>query len=227
LTNTISKKKIEVLPKSNSKREKLFIGSKNIQNQYINIKRLEHRLSKYQLYAPFRAVLSNPTIYEGSLVLAGQKLGELTHPSRYEVEANVSLSEIDFFKKNSLVELYSDATKGRWNGRVVRFGKQIEEKTQSQKLYIRVNSPHLSEGMFVSGSIRTEAIEDVMQLPRKLLVDNRAVYSIIENQLKLIPIEVIKIDGNNMFVRGLENQTNVLAQPVLGAYEGMPVEIIN
>ena len=81
--------------------------------------------------------------------------------------------------------------------------------------------------MFVSGSIRTEAIEDVMQLPRKLLVDNRAVYSIIENQLKLIPIEVIKIDGNNMFVRGLENQTNVLAQPVLGAYEGMPVEIIN
>ena len=131
-----------------------------------------------------------------------------------------------FFKKNSKVNLYSEATNGKWEGRVARFGKKIEEQTQSQKLFISVNSAQLNEGMLLNGYIQSETIKNVMQLPRKLLVDNRAVYIIEANQLQLSPVEVVKIDGNNMFVRGLKDQTQVLAQTILGAYEGMPVELI-
>ena len=217
---------IAEMPEAISAREKLFIGSKNLLNQYLNIKRLEHRLTKYSIHAPFKAVLSNSTIYKGALIRSGQILGELTHPSRYEVEANVSLYEVAFFKKNSKVNLYSEATNGKWEGRVARFGKKIEEQTQSQKLFISVNSAQLNEGMLLNGYIQSETIKNVMQLPRKLLVDNRAVYIIEANQLQLSPVEVVKIDGNNMFVRGLKDQTQVLAQTILGAYEGMPVELI-
>ena len=217
---------ITEMPEAISAREKLFIGSKNLLNQYLNIKRLEHRLTKYSIHAPFKAVLSNSTIYKGALIRSGQILGELTHPSRYEVEANVSLYEVAFFKKNSKVNLYSEATNGKWEGRVARFGKKIEEQTQSQKLFISVNSAQLNEGMLLNGYIQSETIKNVMQLPRKLLVDNRAVYIIEANQLQLSPVEVVKIDGNNMFVRGLKDQTQVLAQTILGAYEGMPVELI-
>jgi len=217
---------IKDLPKTKSSREKLYIGARNIENQHINIKRQEYRLTKYKIYAPFDGVLSSATTYEGALVRSGQKLGDLTHPSRYEVEATVSLYDVPFFKRGNKVQLYSEATQNKWTGTVARYGKTIDEKTQSQKVFITVNSSQLNEGMYLNGSVRTKAITNVMQLPRKLLVNNNAVYVIQDGKLALQAVEVIKVDNNQMFVRGLEDGKAVLAQSLLGAYEGMPVKLI-
>lgn len=219
-------KPISDLPVTKSSREKLYIGARNIENQHINIKRQEYRLTKYKIYAPFDGVLSSTTTYEGALVRNGQKLGDLTHPSRYEVEATVSLYDVPFLKRGNKVQLYSEATQDKWTGTVARYGKTIDEKTQSQKVFITVNSSQLNEGMFLNGSVRTKAIDNVMQLPRKLLIDNKAVYTIQAGKLALNPVEVIKVDNNQMYVRGLENGTTILAQSLLGAYEGMPVKLI-
>jgi len=220
------KKPIQVLPKTKSSREKLYIGARNIENQYINIKRQEHRLTKYRIYAPFNGVLSNASTYEGALVRSGQKLGELTHPSRYELEAAVSLYDVQFFKKGNKVKLYSEATNENWSGTVHRFGKMIEEKTQTQKVFITVNSNKLNEGMFLNGKITTKSLDNVVALPRKLLINNNMIYVVKDGQLMLQKIEVLKINNNQMYVRGLEDDIEVLAQAVLGAYNGMPVEII-
>lgn len=217
---------IKELPNAKSGREKLYIGARNIQNQYINIKRQEYRLTKYKIYAPFDGVLSNTSIYEGALVRSGQKLGELTHPSRYELEATVSLYDVPFFKRDNKVNLYSEATNQGWSGTVARFGKTIDEKTQTQKIFITVNSSLLNEGMFLNGKITTKALDNVVQLPRKLLINNNSVYTIENGKLALKEVEVVKVDNNQMFVRGLQDGTKVLAQAVLGAYNGMPVEII-
>jgi multidrug efflux pump subunit AcrA (membrane-fusion protein) len=220
------KKPIQVLPTTKNAREKLYVGARNIENQYINIKRQEHRLTKYKIYAPFDGVLSNAATYEGALVRSGQKLGELTHPSRYELEAAVSLYDVQFFKKGNKVNLYSEATNENWSGTVNRFGKMIEEKTQTQKVFITINSSKLNEGMFLNGKITTKSLENVVPLPRKLLINNNTVYIVEEGQLALKQIEVVKINNNQMYVRGLEDGTEVLAQAVLGAYKGMKVQII-
>jgi multidrug efflux pump subunit AcrA (membrane-fusion protein) len=220
------KKPIQALPKTKNAREKLYIGARNIENQYINIKRQEHRLTKYKIYAPFDGVLSNASTYEGALVRSGQKLGELTHPSRYELEATVSLYDVQFFRKGNKVNLYSDATNENWTGTVNRFGKMIEEKTQTQKVFITVNSSKLNEGMFLNGKITTKSLENVVALPRKLLINNNKVYIVENGKLDLKQIEVVKVDNNQMYVRGLENGAKILAQAVLGAYKGMPVEVI-
>ncbi|MCH2020923.1 MAG: efflux RND transporter periplasmic adaptor subunit [Saprospiraceae bacterium] len=217
---------IKELPKTENGREKLYIGGKNIENQYINIKRQEYRLTKYKIYAPFDAVLSNASIYEGALVRSGQKLGELTHPSHYEVEATVSLHDVKFFRKGNKVKLYSEATKDEWIGTVARFGKLIDEKTQSQTIFITVNSSKLNEGMFLNGKITTKYLTNIVQLPRKLLINNSSVYTIRAGKLSLQNIDVIKVNNNQMYVQKLEDGVEVLAQTLLGAYEGMPVEII-
>lgn len=220
------KKPIQALPETDDSREKLYVGARNIENQYINIKRQEYRLTKYKIYAPFDGVLSNTATYEGALVRSGQKLGELTHPSRYELEAAVSLYDVPFFKKGNKVNLYSEATDENWTGTVNRFGKTIEEKTQTQKVFITINSSKLNEGMFLNGKITTKSLENVVALPRKLLVNNNKVYIVDNGKLALQQIEVVKINNNEMYVRGLENGAKVLVQAVLGAYEGMPVEVI-
>jgi len=217
---------IQALPQTKSSREKLYIAARNIENQYINIKRQEYRLTKYKIYAPFSGVLSNAMTYEGALVRSGQKLGELTHPSRYEVEATISLYDVPFFKRGNKVRLYSEATDQEWTGRVARLGKTIDESTQTKKVFIAVNSSALNEGMFLNGKIKTKQIENVVKLPRKLLVNEGAVYIIQDGQLQLQTVEVVKIDKNDMYIRGVKDSTKVLAQRLLGAYEGMPVEII-
>jgi multidrug efflux pump subunit AcrA (membrane-fusion protein) len=219
-------KPIQELPTAKSNREKYFLAARNINNQYFNIKRQEYRLTKYNIYAPFDGILTNAAVYEGALVRSGQKLGELTHPSRYELEATVSLYDVEFLKRGNKVRLYSEATKEEWTGTVDRFGKVIDEKTQTQKVYITLNSSQLSEGMFLNGTVKTKSLGEVMVLPRTLLVDNNNIYSVVGNKLALTAVEVVKLDGNDMYVKGLEVGTTVLAQPLLGAYDGMPVQLV-
>lgn len=217
---------IQPLPATKSNREKYYLAARNINNQYLTIKRQEYRLTKYKIYAPFDGVLTNAMVYEGALVRSGQKLGELTHPSRYELEATVSLYDVDFLKRGNKVRLYSEATKDDWTGTVNRFGKVIDEKTQTQKVYITLNSAQLSEGMFLNGTVQTKSLGEVMVLPRTLLVNSNQVYTINKGQLSLSTIEVVKLDGNDMYIKGLEGGATVLAQTILGAYEGMPVQLI-
>ena len=57
--------------------EKFLISSQNLHNQYYNIRSAETRLNKYAITAPFSGVLTQTSINAGSLIRAGQKLGEL------------------------------------------------------------------------------------------------------------------------------------------------------
>lgn len=218
---------IKKLPEAKGSREKLYVAVKQIENQYINIKKQEYRLTKYKIYAPFAGVLSDAMTYEGALVRSGQKLGTLTHASRYEVEATVSLYDVQFFKIGNKVTLYSEATDETWQGTVARFGKSIDENTQTQKIFITVNSSKLNEGMFLNGKVNTRTIDNVVKIPRNLLIDNKAVFVINANdKLQLQEVTVVKTMVNDMYVRGLEDGTTILAQPILGAFEGMKVDII-
>jgi hypothetical protein len=217
---------IQALPKAKSSREKLYVAVKQIENQYINIKKQEYRLTKYKIAAPFSGVLSDAMTYEGALVRSGQKLGTLTHASRYEVEATVSLYDVQFFRVGNRVSLYSEATDDTWQGTIARFGKSIDEQTQTQKVFITVNSAKLNEGMLLNGKINTKTIDNVVKIPRNLLIDNKAIYVIENNKLQLQEVNVIKTAVNDMYIRGISDGTPILAQPILGAFEGMKVDIV-
>lgn len=219
-------KPLPELPKVTDERERLFIASRNISNQYYSIKRQEYRLTKFKIYAPFDGVLTSAAVYKGALVRSGQRLGELTHPSRYELEATVSLYDLPYLKTGNAVQLRSEATQQSWTGKVARLGKTIDETTQTQKVFITLNSSQLNEGMYLTGTLQTKSLGEVVELPRTLLLDNNQIYTIDQDKLALTEVEVMKVDGNDMYVRGLQNGTQVLARPVLGAYEGMPVKVI-
>jgi len=150
----------------------------------------------------------------------------LTHASRYEVEATVSLYDVQFFRVGNRVSLYSEATDDTWQGTIARFGKSIDEQTQTQKVFITVNSAKLNEGMLLNGKINTKTIDNVVKIPRNLLVDNKAIYVIENNKLQLQEVNVIKTAVNDMYIRGISDGTPILAQPILGAFEGMKVDII-
>ncbi|MFT5171074.1 MAG: membrane fusion protein (multidrug efflux system), partial [Candidatus Marinamargulisbacteria bacterium] len=65
------------LPEISTRKEKYFLGARNILHQFYAIKSLEVKQSKYQIRAPFDGVVIDSQVEEGNLVQINQKLGTL------------------------------------------------------------------------------------------------------------------------------------------------------
>lgn len=215
------------LPTPKSDREKDYVTLRNIYNQYYNIKSLEERLSKYIVRAPFSGEITESFINTGSFIRAGQKIGTLMNTSNYELEASIPLKDMKYVKIGDNVKLNSEDIKGNWTGRIHRIGNTIDTKTQTVKLYIKVNGSNLRENMFLTGTIEADMIADVIEVPRRLLVDNKAVYTIQDSTLALQPVQLVKISESTALIQGVPNGTTLLQETFTGAYDGMKVQIAN
>ncbi|MCH2044458.1 MAG: efflux RND transporter periplasmic adaptor subunit [Saprospiraceae bacterium] len=219
-------KPIQALPTTKSEREKLYIAARGLENQYLGIKQKEHRLTKYKIQAPFSGVLTNALIYEGGLIRAGQPLGTLMNANNYELEATVSLADAKFLSRGSKVVLYSDVLDKEWKGSVARFGKTMDVKTQTQKVFISVSGSQLNEGMYLNGKVKAEQLDNVIELSRRLVIDGNQVYIVDKDKLKLLKVEVLRYTDNQAIVRGVPEGSSLLQEPITGAYEGMQVRTI-
>lgn len=219
--------KIPELPKPKTDREKDYVTLRNIYNQYYNIKSMEERLSKYIVRAPFSGEITESFINTGSFIRAGQKIGTLMNTNDYELEASIPLKDMKYIKIGDKVQLTSEDIKGDWTGRIHRISNTIDTKTQTVKLYIKVNGNNLRENMFLTGTIQADMIADVIEVPRRLLVDNEAVYSIKDSVLALQPIQLVKLSESTALVQGVPNGTTLLQEKFTGVYDGMKVQVAN
>lgn len=210
-------------PEPLNEQEKYFIASRNLYTQYYTIKSAEERLSKYTIYAPFSGVLTDATINPGSLIRVGQKLGELMHTGTYELQATVPLSELKYIRIGNQVILTSDDLDGQWSGTIIRVSNQIDPTTQTVQVFVRVSGKGLREGMYLTGSVTAPSIEDAMELPRNLLIDQNAVYAVEDTTLKRIPVDVVKITKESAIIKGLPNGMTLLKSPLPNAFDGMVV----
>ncbi len=217
---------ITAFPKPLNDQEKYFIASKNLLSQYYSIKSVEKRLQKYTVYAPFSGVITQSNIQPGSLVRAGQKMGELMGTSLYEMKAALNLEDLQFIKTGSKVSLYSDAIPGSWTGTVKRISDQIDPNTQSVIAYIGASGKGLREGMYLRGNLNSQTIKSAIQIPIDLLVNQDQVYAVKDGKLTLQTIEIINTNADYAVVKGLTDKTLILKEKIIGAYEGLTVKPI-
>ena len=79
--------------------------------------------------------------------------------------------------------------------------------------------------MYLRGEVKASEIENALRLPRNLLIDQKSVYVVRDSMLQLEEVQVVKITTEAAIVRGIPQNTPLLAQPVPGAYDGMKVTI--
>lgn len=216
---------INAFPEPLNDQEKYFIASRNLFGQYYSIKSLEERLNKYTVYAPFSGVLTAASINPGAVVRAGQKLGELMNTGNYELAVTVPLSNLKYIKKGNSVELTSDDIEGAWSGRIKRINDQVDAGTQTVAVFISVSGQNLREGMYLQGKVAAKSIENAVQIPRSLLVNQNAVYLVRDSVLDLKVVEVVKITEESAIVKGLENGAPLLREMITGAFDGMKVKV--
>jgi RND family efflux transporter MFP subunit len=219
-------KPVPKLPEFASEKEQYFVSGRGILSAYYNVKNLEARYGKYRIRAPFSGVLTEALVSPGSLVSPGQKLGEFIDPSVYEMEVSINSEFMDLLKVGNSVELSNLEKTKNYTGKVVRVNGKVDQVSQTIKVFIDVAHKDLKEGMFLEANLVAKSESESIEISRKLLVDNKAVY-IVQNDsvLKLVDVEPVYFGAEKVVIKGLQNNVKVLTQNLPGAFDGMIIKI--
>jgi len=200
------------LPKTNHAKEKYFINARNIYSLYYQIKSMEATLKKYTLRAPFDGVITESDITPGSLVRAGQKLGEFTRTSIYELEAPLNMSHLPFVKIGNKVELTSADFKDPFSGTISRINQKIDRNSQTVQIYIRVSDRRLKDGMYLTADIQSSKKISGTMIPAKWLAEGNKLFIKKTDGFQTKTVHIVLSQGDEVLVEGLNEGEVILAQ---------------
>ncbi len=216
-----------VLPVAGSEKEKYFITGRSIYTSYYNVKNLEQRLAKYRIAAPFKGVLTEALITEGTLIRSGQKLGTYIDTSIYEVAVAIEQTYVDLVDIGAKVTLSMLGAASEYVGTVTRINKRIDPETQTIKLYVETAAPQLQEGMYLTAMIQTRDVTEAIEMNRNLLQNDHTVFIVRNGVLDLIPVTPVYFSAKKVVVKGIPDHTLVVQKNIPGAYAGMPVTVFD
>lgn len=220
-------KSTPALPEMPSEKEKFFISGRGILTSFYNVKNLEQRLSKYRISAPFKGVLTEALVTEGSLVRSGQKLGEFINTDIYELEVAVSKTYSDLLKIGEKVELSNlDKTK-TYFGKVSRINGSIDQASQTIKAFIEVKDSSLREGMYLEANLDAKQETDAIEIDRALLLENDKIFVVRDSILDIIDVKPVYFSDKKVVLKEVPEGITIITKPVVGAYVGMLVEIFD
>jgi len=202
---------------------RLFISGRGIISSYYSIQNLEKSLTFYTIRAPFDGVLVAANVTEGSLIRPGQELGDFIAPDHYELKVALPKSYVEKIDVGATVELKSIDTQKKYTGTVSRINAKVNTETQSVEVFIRVSSSELKEGVYLEALIGALEFNDVVALDRGLLNGDQELYLVEDDKLVLKKVEVAHFTDSHAVVHGLKDGVVVVAQPIIGAYQGMEV----
>ena len=213
------------LPEMTTEKEKFFISGRGILTSFYNVKNLEQRLSKYRISAPFNGVLTETLVTEGSLVRAGQKLGEFINTGVYELEVAVSKTFSDLLKIGEKVELSTLDGNKKYTGNVSRINGRVDQATQTIKAFIEVKSDELREGMYLEANLDAKEEADAIEVDRNLLLEGDKIFVVRDTILDMIDVKPVYFTDKRVVLKEVPNGTIIMSKPLLGAYTGMAVKI--
>lgn len=227
LRNFDIKSTIKPLPEPSTDKEKYFITGKNIYTTFYNVKNLEARLAKYNVRAPFNGIITEALVTNGTLVRAGQKMGEFIDDSVFELALSVNGSFADVLQRGKKVTLNNLEKTKTWYGKVTRINGKIDQATQTVQVFIEVRGKDIREGMYLEANVPVKTATNAIEIDRKLLVNNTALYVVKNNQLDMVTVNPIHFNEKTVVVKGLKDGEILVRKPVAGAYVGLPVTIFS
>jgi len=144
----------------------------------------------------------------------------------FEVDLNVSAKLQHLLAKGKVVNLHNIERTKQCQGKVTRINDLIDRGSQTIKIFVGVRAQDLKEGEYLEADISAKDINDAIEIPRILLINNKAVYIMEDNKLKLQNVNVVHSNLNTVVITGLKDGTKYISKPVSGAFEGMEVKVI-
>tara|TARA_R100000935_G_scaffold15561_1_gene31152 strand:- start:519 stop:1691 length:1173 start_codon:yes stop_codon:yes gene_type:complete len=215
------------LPEISNDKEKYFINGRGILTTYYNVKNLEQRLGKYRISAPFTGVLTEALVTEGTLIRAGQKLGEFIDTSTYELQVSLNKDYADLLEVGENVELPNINKTKTYKGKVSRVNASIDQATQTVSAFIEVSNNTLKEGMYLQAELEAKTIKNAISIDRGLVNDRNEIFTVKDSTLVSLTVNPVYFSDKKAVVKGVPNGEVILSKPVSGAYNGMLVKVVS
>lgn len=213
------------LPDLSSAQEKFFVSGRGVLSDYYTLKNLEERLTKYTIVAPFDGVLAEALVTEGTLVRAGQKLGEYISTGLYELEVAVGKAYADVLSVGRQVRLANLNNTQTYMGVINRINGRVDQNSQTITVFIEVRDATLKEGQYLEAKLQAKAETDAVAVDRSLLLENNQIFVVKEGMLELLPVTPVYFTDTEAVLKNVPEGTVMVARPIPGAYTGMLVHI--
>tara|TARA_B100001142_G_scaffold119135_1_gene121166 strand:- start:3481 stop:4581 length:1101 start_codon:yes stop_codon:yes gene_type:complete len=215
--------RIDVLPTTNNSKERNFLSSRQILENFYRIQSLENKLNKYKIKAPFDGVITKALIDPGANVIVGQPLGEFIDPTKYEISTSVSINESLLINSGDKVQIDIEDSGDVISGMINRKGVHINELTQSIDLFIDILDGEVKDGMYATGKIICDTLNNVYQIPRASILNNNQIFILKDNSLKLTNLDVLINQNDMALVKGLNNNDCIVEKNRNYFYDGMTI----
>jgi len=140
------------MPDIDSDKEKVFLASRNILNDYFTIQSAQIRLSKYNIYAPFVGTFTNVMMEVGSVVNPGSRIATMIKTDKMELEVPVRIGDIYWVNIGDDVVASTQDGLLSWNGKVVRKSDYVDPNSQSITVFVAIEptkSKPLYQGQYL------------------------------------------------------------------------------
>lgn len=226
LDNFDVEKTTPALPTIGSQQEKYFVAGKNIYNLYYSIKSAEDRLKNFSVYAPFSGVFLSINSFPGALVSPGAPLGRLMNTGKLEMETPISMSQLDLVKTGQMVNLFSEELGKSYKGRISRISNQIDQTTQSIPLYISVSGTGLRDGMYLTGELEGNSIQEVSAIPNEAIVNQNQVYFVKDSLIQEKSVQIVLRGEDEVFVKGILPEEEIITTGLNSLSPGQKAAVI-
>ncbi|WP_420400876.1 efflux RND transporter periplasmic adaptor subunit [Flagellimonas sp.] len=213
------------LPEMTGEKEKFFISGRGVISNYYNVKNLEQRLSKYAISAPFKGVLTDALVTEGTLIRVGQKLGEFINTGVYELEVSVSKTYGDYLTVGKEVKLFNLEKTEKFNGEVTRVNGRVDQNSQTITVYIEVSGDKLKEGQYLEANLEAKEEPNAIEVDRSLLLENNQIFVVRDSILDVIDVNPVYFTDKKVVLKDVPNDEVIVSKAVSGAYAGMVVKV--
>ena len=212
------------LPKMSSEKENYFITGRGIVSNYYSVKNLEERLTKYTIKAPFKGILTESLVTEGTLIRNNQKLGEYIDPSIYEMEVSLGKNYASLLKIGENVQLNNLENTKKYTGKISRINGSVNTDTQTIAVFIEIKNSSLKEGMYLEAKLNAKNEPNAIEINRSLLLDENKIFIVRDNVLDIMEVTPTYFSETKVVLKNIPDKTIILSNPFPGAFVGMSVK---
>jgi RND family efflux transporter MFP subunit len=237
--------------------EKKMLAAADLVNQIIQVlETAENNLERCEVRASFNARIKSVSLEKGQYVTPGQKVVTLADDSVLEIQVPIDSRDarkwLRFNKDDTKGNTtwfsnlehvpckirWTENNNGQtWDGRLHRIIK-FDQQTRTLTVAVRVNaetakkknpkSLPLVDGMFCSVKIAGRTLHNVFRLPRQAVNFENTVHIAVKDRLKTLPVNVVRVDGENAYVAdGINTGDMVVTTRLIDPLENALLEITN
>jgi membrane fusion protein, multidrug efflux system len=218
------------LPSWKSSKEKIFLSTRNVLTEYFSIKGLEEQLNKYAVFAPFSGVITDVYLSNYSVVNPGTRIMRIVETDNFEIPVSIAADQLDNLKIGATASIYTTAGTLKGMGTVVRISEVINKSTQAIDVYVKpksIEGQSFVEGEYVHVKIDQENEQTGFRVPKNAIFEEQVyTYSKQDSSLIVSPVQIVTIDDEGAFVKGLKDKSIVITQEVLNFTDTSKYQIL-